>query len=164
MKHKTAVTIFLLAFCAYGALLTFGVKRPSAQAAPIAMPVATRPATLMAAGAVSDILDGKTFPSTLTPDQINAGYHLVSIVDTQGKPGTYATKGETVTLGSETFLVAYFVPLTSGIGKPAQPKADATAQLGLINMRYITVLYDIRPVGGAVTTPPAAPAKETDTP
>lgn len=163
MKHKTTVTVSLLAFCAMGALLMLGTKRPAAQAAPTVAPLATTPTTLMAASPVSDILDGKTFPTTLTPDQINASYHLVSIVDTQGKPGTYATKGETVTLGSETFLVTYFVPLTSGIGKPAQPKADATAQLGLINMRYITVLYDIRPVGTA-TTPPDAPAKETDTP
>jgi len=160
MRHKATVTISLLALSACGALLSSVVKLPSAQAAPAAGVTPPAAPATAANASVADVLSGKAYPTKITPEQVNAAYHLVSIVDTQGRPGTYATKGETVTLGSETFLVAYFVPLTSGVGKPPQPKPDEPSLLGLINMRYITVLYDIHAVGASAPTP--APAKETD--
>lgn len=158
MKSKAAVVVLGVAII--GGLTGLSAKRHRALAAPAAVTVPSGAPLMTAAGPMTDILSGRAFPTTLTSQQISTSYHLVSIVDTQGKPGTYATKGETVTLGSETFLAAYFVPLTSGVGKPPEPKPDETAQLGLINMRYITVLYNIHAVGAPLTDP----AKETSTP
>ncbi len=146
MRHKTTVTVSLLAFCLCGALLTLGVKRPAAQAAPAAVNAP-----------VSDILDGKTFPNTMKTEQFDTSYHIINLVDMQGKPGAYLTRGDTVTMGGESFLVAYYTNMTSGIAALPQPKPGENAMLALINMHYVQAITGIHALA-------PLPAKETDTP
>ncbi len=139
MKQKTAITTAVLAAALLGALLGLGMTRltPAAKAAP---------AATTADSAMATALAGTAYPATLRADQIDSTYHLVDLVDAQGKAATYATKGELVAAGSETFLVTYYVALTSGTTRPPQPKADATAQLTLINLRSVQAVGAIIPI------------------
>lgn len=139
MKQKTAITIALAGATLMGALLGLGMTRltPTAKAAPAAT-TADNPMAMA--------LDGKAYPATLRADQIDSTYHLVELIDAQGKADTYATKGELVAAGGETFLVTYYVALTSGATRPPQPKADATAQLTLINLRSVQAIGAIIPI------------------
>ena len=98
------------------------------------------------AQAPADIFAGKAFPSTLPAAQIDSTFHFVDLVDAQGKPGTYATKGQTVTIGSETLLVTYAVPLTVAITRPARPQPGSTATLALINLRFVQAMLNFREV------------------
>ena len=139
MKQKTAMTTALVGAALLGGLLGLGLTRltPTAKAAP----------AVTADSPMAEALAGKAYPSILRADQIDSTYHLVELVDAQGKADTYATKGELVAAGGETFLVTYYVALTSGTAaRPPQPKADATAQLTLINLRSVQAMGAINPI------------------
>ncbi len=148
MKQKTILTTALLGAIIGGALLglTLGRSLPTAQAAPMPLPTKT-------SGGTADLFNGKTFPLTLMTDDIDTTYHLVAFVDAQGKPGTYVTKGETVTLGGETFVAAYAAPLLDAKGN-FQPKSGETAVLTLINLRSVEAVVGIRPILPAASETP----------
>lgn len=151
MKQKGIMTTMLLGGALAGMLLGLAATRltPSVKAAPPA--AATAPA-----GAMADLFRGKTYPLTLKAEQIDTTYHLVALVDAQGRPSLYATRGETAAVGGETFLVCYDVPVTNAKTHPPQPKAGETANLIFINMRAVQAMGGIVPILPADTTAPAA--------
>lgn len=144
---RFCAAVLLLSFAACGLAL----HRPAAHAAPAPLSVKVPPAIAPTAIPLTDLLSGTTYPSTLKGDQAGASFQKVDLVDTQGKPGTYLTKGETATVGGETFLVAYFaVPAPGQSAAAALAAPGATLRLAFINMRYVQAMLP-RP------TPAAAP-------
>ena len=129
-------------------LLVGAAHKPAALSAPL--PV--KPA----AGGMADLLDGKMYPRTIGRDELIPTYHLVGLVDAQGHTGSYATKGDIVTLAGESFLVVYIVPPPP---KPADTDPGAgDAQLSLINMHYVQAIGGIGEVTPATLNPPQTPA------
>ncbi len=139
-----AVTLLL-------ALLLF-LPRLSTVHAQTATAATPAPAT----GPLADLLSGKTFPASLKSEQYDSTFHLVDLVDLQGKAGTYATRGAVVTIGSETYLAAYPVLFAPG----SRSKAlfpGAGGDLALINLHSVQAMLNIRdvpPVGSLGGTPP----------
>jgi len=160
MKQKSLLTMTLLGGALAGTLLGLGATRltPLAQAAP-AKEATTAPGGANAA-TLADIFAGKTYPLTLPAEKIDSSYHLVGLVDAQGKPAQIATRGETVAVGGETFLICYDVPVTSAQTRPPQPKAGATGTLIYVNLRMVQAMGGIIPITPADTiAPTAAPQK-----
>jgi hypothetical protein len=148
MKRNGVFTVMLTGgIAAMGALgLTLVRLTPPAQAAPIVKPAAA------AASPLGDMFSGKTFPLTVSIEQMNAGYHLVALVDAQGKANLYATRGETTAAGGETYLVAYEVTLTDPKEGPPEPKPGTIGQIIFID------LHAVQAMGGIATIQPAPPA------
>lgn len=140
---RFGVVISLLAVLVCGAT----PPRPAAQAAappgkPAISPASATPLPAPASASLPSLLSGKAYPAALKAGDVDASFQIVDLVDTQGKPGTYATKGETAAVGGETFLVAYFVAPVPG--QPASPTipAGATLHLAFINMRYVQAMLN----------------------
>lgn len=150
MKQKNLLTITLLGGALAGTFLGLGATRltPSARAAPVKE---------AAAAPLADQLSGKAFPLSLPAEKIDSNYHLVGLVDAQGKPAQIATRGDTTVMGGETFLVCYDVPVTEGKIHPPQPKAGATGTLIYVNLRMVQAMGGIIPIAPAETAAPAAP-------
>lgn len=149
---KPTTAAALLGGLAAGALLGLTATRltPPAKAAPA--PPASAP------GTVADLYAGKTYPLALKAEQFDPSYHLVFLVDGQGRPSQYATRGETALAGGETFLVCYDVPVTNAATHPAQPKAGAVGQLIFVNLRAVQAMGGIIPIQPADAPAPAAVA------
>lgn len=165
MKPKSLLTMTLLGGALAGTFLGLGATRltPTAQAAPAKESskgtAATVPGGPTAAPLV-DVFSGKTYPLTLPAEKIDSSYHLVGLVDAQGKPAQIATRGETLAVGGETFLVCYDVALTNAQTHPPQPKAGATGTLIYVNLRMVQAMGGIIPITPADTVAPtAAPEK-----
>ena len=141
MKQKTLLTTTLLGGALAGMGLGLMATRltPPVKAAP---PLTAAPA----AGPLADLYGGKTYPLTLKAEQIDSAYHMVALVDAQGRPSLYATRGETVAAGGETFLVCYDVPLTNTKSHPPLPQAGTTADLIYINMHAVEAMGGIIPI------------------
>ncbi len=156
MKPKSLLTITLLGGALAGMLLGLGAMRltPTAQAAP-AKEAATVPGG-PAAVPLADVFSGKTYPLTLPAEKIDSSYHLVGLVDAQGKPAQVATRGETVVAGGETFLVCYNVPVTNAQTHPPQPKAGVTADLIYVNLRTVQAMGGIIPIAPAEAVAPTS--------
>ena len=139
---------------AAGALgMTLVRLTPPVQAAP----VAAKPAAA-AANPLGDLFAGKTFPLTVSAEQMNAGYRLVALVDAQGKPSLYATQGATTSAGGETYLVAYEVTLTDPKTNPIpQPKPGTSGQVIFIDLHAIQAMGGIIPIQPAPDIAPATP-------
>ena len=144
-----SVPLFVAATVGLGLSLTAALPRHTAQAAAAATPSLTL--------SLADALGGKTYPATLKAEQVDDTFRMVDLIDAQGKPGTYATRGETVTLGGEIFLVAYFFPAPLGQPQPQQPPPGAVARLAYINMHYVVAMLNPRPVLPAGTLPDGLP-------
>jgi len=160
MEQKSLLTITLLGGALAGTFLGMEATRltPAAQAAP-AKEAATTPGGTTAA-TLADVFSGKTYPLTLPAEKLDSSYHLVGLVDAQGKPAQIATRGETVAVGGETFLICYDVPVTSAQTRPPQPKAGATGTLIYVNLRMVQAMGGIIPITPADTVAPtAAPLK-----
>jgi len=142
LLRNFAIPVLLIA-----AVCGMTASRPAAHAAPAAdkadLPTAPAPASL------ASLLSGKTYPLTLKADQVDAAFQMVDLVDTQGKPGTYATKGETATVGGETFLVSYFVVPAPGQSATATIPPGSTLRLAFINMRYLQAMVNPHPAVAA---------------
>ncbi len=151
MRPKTMTAAALLGGLAAGTLLGLAAMRltPPIKAAPA--PLAAAPAP----GTVADLYAGKTYPLALKAEQIGPTYHLVFLVDGQGKPSQYATRGETAQAGGETFLVCYDVPVTNAQSHPAQPKAGSVGQLIFVNLRAVQAMGGIVPIQPADAPAPA---------
>ena len=152
MKRKL-LTITVLGSALAGTFLGLGATRlmPAAHAAPVKEAAAT-PAN----ASLADQLSGKTFPLSLPAEKIDSSYHLVGLVDAQGKPAQIATRGDTTVMGGETFLVCYDVPVTEGKIHPPQPKAGGTGTLIYVNLRMVQAVGGIIPIEPAETAAPAA--------
>ena len=152
MKQKSLLTITLLGSALAGMFLGLGATRlmPLAQAAP------AKEAAVPAVAPLADIFAGKTYPLTLPAEKIDSSYHLVGLVDPQGKPAQVTTRGETVTAGGETFLVCYSVPLTNAQTHPPQPKAGTSGDLVYVNLRMVQAMGGIIPITPADTVAPTA--------
>ena len=139
-----------------GTIWGLGVTRltPVAQAAP-AKEAATAPAG-QAAASLAVVFWGKTYPLTLPAEKIDSSYHLVGLVDAQGKPAQIATRGETLVVGGETFLICYNVPVTNAQTHPPQPKAGTTGDLVYVNLRMVQAMGGIIPITPADTVAPTA--------
>jgi len=153
MKPKTLWITTLLAGALAGMGLAVAATRltPAALAAPASVATAASPA-----GALAEMLAGKTYPLTLKAEQIDASYHLVGLVDAQGQSSVYATRGETLSTGGETFLVCYSVATTNSPIRAPQPKAGATANLIYINMHAVEAVGGIIAIAPPETAAPAA--------
>ena len=143
MKQKTFVTLALLLGIGLGAAFGPAAGRwmPSAQAAP---PV------VVPGGALASIMAGKPYPLSLKSEQIDTSYSYIGLVDLQGKLATYVTKGETVSLAGETYLVAYESLLLVTPGEPLRPTPGKTATLILIDFKAVQAM------GGFAPVPPPA--------
>ncbi len=152
MKQKNLLTITLLGGALAGTLLGLGATRltPSAHAAPV------KETTAPASGSLADQISGKAFPLSLPAEKIDSNYHLIGLVDAQGKPAQIATRGDTTVMGGETFLVCYDVPVTDAKTRPPQPKAGATGTLIYVNLRMVQAMGGIIPIAPAETVAPAA--------
>lgn len=160
MKQKNLVTITLFGSALAGTFLGLGATRltPPAKAAPLKAaakePIVSTPTTVP----LVDVFSGKTYPLTLPAEKIDSSYHLVGLVDAQGKPAQIATRGETVVTGGETFLVCYDVPVTDSKTHLPQPKAGATGMLIYVNLRMVQAMGGIIPITPAdAVVPTAAP-------
>ena len=143
-----AITGCILAIGTLG--LTWTRLTMPALAAPVAKPAA-------AASPLADLFSGKAFPLTRTAEELDTRYHLVALVDSQGKPNLYATRGETTSAAGETYLVCYEVTLTDPkVGTP-QPKPGTTGQIIYINLHAIQAIGGIIPIQPAETVAPATP-------
>lgn len=152
---RFGVVVSLLAVLVCGA----APPKPAAQAAapagkPATSPAPATPLPAPASASLPSLLSGKAYPAALKAGDVDASFQIVDLVDTQGKPGTYATKGETAAVGGETFLVAYFVAPVPG--QPASPTipAGATLHLAFINMRYVQAMLNPRSAVSVLQTPP----------
>ncbi len=158
MKQKSLLTISLLGATLAGTLIGLSATRltPLANAAPL-KPAGTTAAPI--AAPLAEAISGKTYPLTLTAEKIDASYHLVALVDAQGKPSSIATRGETFSVGTETFLVCYDVTLTNSATRPPQPKAGSTGSLLYVNLHAVQAIGGITPItpGDTETTAPAVP-------
>ena len=155
MKRNYALTAALLSSAA---AMGLGLTLLRLTAPVLAVPLAPVVKPAAAANTVADLLSGKTFPPTLTSDQIDPSYHLVALVDAQDKPSLYATKGETTAAGGETYLVCYEVTLTDPkAGVPPQIKSGTTAQIIFINLHAIQAMGGIIPIKPVETIAPAVP-------
>ncbi len=156
MKQKNLLTMTLLGGALAGTLLGLEATRltPTAQAAP-AKEAAAAPGGAVSA-TLADIFAGKTYPVTLPAEKIDSSYHIIGLVDAQGKPAQVASRGETVAVGGETFLVCYNVPLTSAQTHPPQPKAGTTGDLVYVNLRMVQAMGGIIPITPSDTAAPAA--------
>jgi len=121
--------------------------RPAVFAAPASDKISA--ASPNTAVSLASLLSGKVYPSTLKAAQIDSAFQMVDLVDTQGKPGTYATRSETATVGSETFLVAYFVVADAGQPATTTIPPGSTLHLALINMHYVQAMTNPRPAVAA---------------
>ncbi len=155
MKPSNTLTLMLT-----GGILTVGAfgmalmrLTPPAQAAPsAAKPVAP------SASPLGDLFSGKSFPLSVTAEQMNAGYRLVALVDAQGKASLYATQGATTSAGGETYLVAYEVTLTDPKTSPIpQPKPGTTGQIIFIDLHAVQAIGGIIPIQPAPSVAPATP-------
>ncbi len=149
MNQKALLTTTLLG----GALAGMGLVLAATRLTPTAL---AAPAPAVAAGPMAEMLTGKTYPVTLKAEQIDSSYHLVGLVDAQGQSSMYATRGEMLTVGGETFLVCYNVATTNSPVNPPQPKAGATANLIYIDMRAVEAIGGILPIAPPQTAAPAA--------
>jgi len=112
------------------------------------------------------LLSSKRFPLTVRMGSLDSkwrrltlggagGGELASFYGAMFGGGAYYTKGETVALAGETYLVAYtvsrkpmdFASMMRSGEPPAPPEVNADTQLGLslINLRITGTLNDIRP-------------------
>ncbi len=157
MKPKSLLTITLLGGALAGMFLGLGATRltPLAQAAPAKEAAVTVPGG-PAAAPLAEAFSGKTYPLTLAAEKIGSSYHLVALVDAQGKPAQVATRGETVVAGGETFLVCYNVPVTNAQTHPPQPKAGVTADLIYVNLRTVQAMGGIIPIAPAEAVAPTS--------
>ena len=151
MKQKNLLTITIFGGALAGTFLGLGATRltPIAQAAP------TKEAA-PAAAPLADVLSGKIYPLTLPAEKIDSSFHLIGLVDAQGKPAQVATRGETTGVGGETFLVCYDVPLTNAQTHPPQPKAGTTGTLIYVNLRMVQAMGSIIPITPTDAVAPTA--------
>lgn len=154
MKQKTILTATLVGGTLAGMGLGLTATRwtPPVKAAPgLATPAPP-------AGAMADLYSGKMYPVTLKAEQIDSSYHMVALVDAQGRTSLYATRGETVAGGGETFLVCYDVPVTNSKTHPPLPQAGATANLIYINMHAVEAMTAVIAIPSAADAPAPVPA------
>ncbi len=141
---RNSVIALLLTTIVWGT----AAHRPAALAAP----AGDKSGGVSASAPVSlaSLLSGKAYAPALKAADIDASFQMVDLVDTQGKPGTYVTKGETAAVGGETFLVAYFVVPVPGQPASLTIPTGATLRLAFINMRYVQAMLHPR---SAVSAP-----------
>ena len=151
MKQKVILTATLLSGMLIGACLTATRLTPTAHAAPMTA------APAVSAAPLAEMLGGKTYPRTLKAEQVDSTFHLLGLVDAQGQSNLYATRGVTVAVGGETFLVCYSVATTNSPTSPPQPKAGATANLVYINLRAVQAMGGIVPIAPPEAIAPAVP-------
>lgn len=153
MSGKLGTALLIGGSMAAGALGITAVRlTPPAQAAP----TVSKPAP--AASSLADLLAGKAFPLTVPVEKMEGSYHLVALVDAQGKASLYATEGQTASAGGETYLAAYEVTLTEPkAGSPPKLK-PGSGQLIFIDLHAIQAMGGIAPVQAATPEPAIAPA------
>lgn len=149
MKNRLLAAT-LLGGALIGAGLTTVRLTPTVRAAPL-------PPAATAAAPLAEMLGGKAYPLTLKAEQLDSSYHLAGFIDSQGHPNLYATRGETLAAGGETFLVCYQVDTTNSPTRPPQPKAGATANLLYINLRAVQAVGGIIPIAPPEPIAPAVP-------
>ncbi len=121
-----------------------------------AAPAAAKPAT---SNPMADLFAGKSFPLSVPAEKMDGSYHLVALVDAQGKPNLYATQGQTTSAGGETYLVAYEVTLTDPkTGAVPQPKPGTSGQIIFIDLHAIQAMGGIIPIQPVPPAPITAPA------
>jgi hypothetical protein len=172
-RSKTTATVGALMIVAVGLsaarLLSLPAKaapaaaaKPSAAAAPpndaptaAATPASSATSTSgTAAGTtgrarIAELFAGKIYPMTLKTEDFDESYHMLKLFDVQGHFGKYVSRGDTLVFGGQTFIVAYDVPMTSGLASPPHPKPEATAQLILVNMNAVQAITEITPIPDA---------------
>lgn len=155
MSSKTGTLLLVSVGMTAGALgMTFVRLMPPVQAAP----VAAKPAAAVA-NPMADLFAGKSFPLTVPTEKMDGSYHLVALVDAQGKPNLYATQGATTSAGGETYLVAYEVTLTDAKTNPIpQPKPGTSGQVIFIDLHAIQAMGGIVPIQPVPPAPITAPA------
>lgn len=157
--------------------------------------IPARPAFCQAAGPkpadVAAALSGSVYPLALKLKDLDGSWRVFSFTggasDTSGQLGayfalltgsgqsSYYTRGETVTLGGEVYLVAYrqkntlnysalFNGKTSDLPTPPKPTPDTVLSLSLLNLRSVVSLNDIQVFSLQDTLnpppPPAPPAPD----
>ena len=154
ISAKIRMVLLVSSNMAAGAMgLTVMRLMPPVQAAP----VVSKPAA--PASPLGDLFAGKPFPLTVPVEKMEGSYHLVALVDAQGKASLYATEGQTTAAGSETYLVAYEVTLTDPkAGSPPQIKPGTKGQIIFINLHAIQAMGGIVPIQIAPPEPVIAPA------
>lgn len=138
-------------------------------------------------GSFAAAFSGASRPLSLTLQDLDGSWRVFSLSGagdssgqvqiylallTGGAQTTYYTKGETVTLGGEAYLVAYrqkltvdYIALLKGdeVQPPSPPKlTPSTAlSLSLLNLRSVGSLNDIQPFSlQAALNPPSPPAPD----
>lgn len=138
-------------------------------------------------GGLTPFLSGSQYPLSLTLKNLDGSWRTFSLSGsgdaagqlgvyfsllTNGLQSTYYTKGETVTLNGEVYLVAYHQKITldyttlfkgNSSDLPPAPKLtpDTVLSLSLLNLRSVGSLNDIQAFSlQAVLNPPPPPAPD----
>ena len=118
----------------------------------VALPFSTRP-SFAAEPTMSEILSGKTIPSTiaikeLTPEwrvfrttgqfDLGSAFQAQIMVGNRTFGTSYYTKGQTITLTGETYMIAYGI-----LDRPEKITDETILELALLNIRTMGSLTNI---------------------
>ncbi len=157
MKQNSTLTVILTGGSLVIGMLGLTLLRTMPPA--LAAPAAAKPAAAASANPMADLFAGKSFPLSLPTEKMDGSYHLVALVDAQGKANSYATQGATTSAGGETYLVAYEVTLTDPkTGVAPQPKPGTSGQIIFIDLHAIQAMGGIIPIRPVPPDPIIAPA------
>jgi hypothetical protein len=144
-RKVTVCTGLLLAFAA-GLATTLWIARAQA-APPSATPTLTSELAMQIAG--------KAGPSlSISADAIPADYRLIELIDAQGKSGYYATRGESLAIGADNYLLAYQVNVFNDEAGEQKIARGQSLDLSLVNLHQVEVIRQIGALPEAATPPP----------
>lgn len=153
--HSKRQALPIVRKAAVGAALLAGFAAGAATVCWFPRAHAAEPAAPASASALAEQIAGKAGPpESISPDTIPADYRLIRLVDTSSRVGFYVTRGDTISAGGQTFLLAYQVSLfndADGIQKIARGQ---TLWLALVNTSTIEIADQMGPVPNVGTPPP----------
>ena len=144
--YKTLIGIALAGAFIAGAFTGYSSWIGRAQAAPAAEAPSTPLAQLIAGKAGT--------PLSINADSIPPDFRLVGLIDAQGKSGYYVTRGETLTIGTDNYLVAYEVTIFNDEAGGQKIARGEPLLLSLINLHTVEIISHIGALPGVGTPPP----------
>jgi hypothetical protein len=143
--RKMATSMALILTFAAGIATALWIGR--VQAAPATTPAPTTELAQQIAGKGGP-------PLSMSPDSIPSDYRLIVLIDAQGKSGYYATRGETLTIGTASYLLAYEVNIFTDEAGDQKIARGQSLDLSLINMNTVEIIRQITALPQVGTPPP----------
>lgn len=151
--RRTAFGAALLAGLGGGMAVSAWFPRAQAQGTAAAPPAPT-------SALAQQILGHGGLPDSISPDTIPADYRLVRVFDTGSRVGFYVTRGDMISSGGQSFLLAYQVNVFTDAAGEQKIARGQDLWLTLINTSSIELIDQIGPVPEASAPPPPARGQE----